>query len=570
MDGRAPLHLPCRPTMETRRISISGGSKIGSLTQLSVYSKSAERGAIWMPEQQDIENEKARRRYRRNPTAYAREVLKVHWWGKQVEVAVALLKHKRVFVKASHSVGKSFLAGGLVNWFFDSFDPGICITTAPNAPQVRDILWKEVRVQRPAHLRGVLQPKAPRMETGPDHFAVGYTARDDSGFQGRHEEFVFIVFDECVGVESPFWDAAEGMMTGTTCYWLAICNPTDTGSRAYIECRNTQKWHVIEISALEHPNIAAELAGERVLFPKAVRLDWVNGRITEWCTELYPQISQISQINAEGTSPPGPPLPVRFAGEGELRAGDFEFPVGSGRWYRPGPLFESRVLGRWPTQGATSVWSEAMWQSVLARQTLDAGERLAIGCDVARFGDDFTSIVVRRGSCVLHHETHNGWSTTQTVGRLKQLAGEFAQSGIRPEGALITIDDDGVGGGVTDQAGDFQFMAVKGGSKAVEPRAYPNRRSELWFATADRASEGRLDLSRLRTDSRQLIQRQVMAPTWRLDSQGRRVVEAKAETKKRIGRSPDDADALNLAFAAVATLQSDTAMHARFWQMERE
>ena len=39
-----------------------------------------------------------------------------------------------------------------------------------------------------------------------------------------------------------------------------------------------------------------------------------------------------------------------------------------------------------------------------------------------------------------------------------------------------------------------------------------------------------------------------MAPTWKVDAQGRRVVEPKSDTKKRIQRSPDDADALNLAF----------------------
>ena len=78
-----------------------------------------------------------------------------------------------------------------------------------------------------------------------------------------------------------------------------------------------------------------------------------------------------------------------------------------------------------------------------------------------------------------------------------------------------------------------------------------------------RAAEGRLDLSRLSAESRALIQRQVMAPTWRLDSQGRRVVVAKAETKRRIGRSPDDADALNLAFATVRRLETDRALWER-------
>ena len=70
-----------------------------------------------------LRREYLKRLYRLDPEMYAEQVLQVRWWAKQVEVAQALLDHKRVFVKASHSVGKSFLAGGLVNWFFDCFRP---------------------------------------------------------------------------------------------------------------------------------------------------------------------------------------------------------------------------------------------------------------------------------------------------------------------------------------------------------------------------------------------------------------------------------------------------------------
>jgi hypothetical protein len=78
---------------------------------------------------------------------------------------------------------------------------------------------------------------------------------------------------------------------------------------------------------------------------------------------------------------------------------------------------------------------------------------------------------------------------------------------------------------------------------------YPNKRSEAWFAVAELADEGKIDLSRLTSTAQNLLRRQVMAPTWKLDAQGRRVVEPKADTKKRIGRSPDDADTLNLLYA---------------------
>lgn len=455
----------------------------------------------------------------RDPCVYAASVLGVHWWSKQQEIANALMRHKRVLVKASHGVGKTHLAAGLVNWHYDLFDPGETLTTAPTVRQVTDVLWKEVRRQRKG--RQGLLPKEPRMESSADHYALGYTASDSESFQGRHSDRMLIVFDECVGVEAGFWNASEGMMSGgQSAYHLAICNPTDTSSRAYEE-EQKGKFHVMTISALDHPNIAAELAGEPAPYPNAVRLQWVQDRVREWCEPLA---------------------------QGDHQAGDIEWPPQSGKWHRPGPLFESRVLGRWPSQGSTSVWTEAIWEYAIKQQAIPE-EPVEIGCDVARFGDDYTTIIVRRGACALHHETHNGWDTARTAGRLKQLCGQYAGEGEDPRRVCVKIDDDGVGGGVTDQADGYRFFGCSGANRALEPAGYPNRRSEVWFVGAQLAGDNRMDLSRLSDDVRLLLRRQAMAPTWKVDSQGRRVVEPKGDTKKRLGRSPDDMDALNLAYA---------------------
>lgn len=475
--------------------------------------------------------------YRRNPENYARDVLRVGWHEQQREVVRALVRHRRVMVKAGNGPGKTFLAGGLVNWFFDCFRPGVCLTTAPTSAQVDDLLWKEVRTQRPRRLRSVLSPKASRMEDAENHFAVGYTARDANSFQGRHEENVLIVFDEATGIDGQFWEAAEGMMTSANCYWLCLLNPTDTACRAYEE-ELKGGFHPITLSAFDHPNIRAELAGEPAPYPAAVRLSWVRDRVREWCT------------------------PVEA---GDRDHTDIEF---EGRWYRPGPLFEARVLGRWPTQGSYSVWSDALWQAAQAAQPIpDVPAELA--CDVARFGDDFTSIGARRGPCALHHETHNGWSVTQTAGRLKRLAAESARPGEDPKRIPIKVDDDGVGGGLTDLLRDdgYNVLPMSGAARAGLPDDYPNKRSEVWFLAAEQARAGKMDLSRLSDDARSLLRRQVMAPTWKLDAQGRRVVEPKADTKKRIGRSPDDADMLNLLYGQPGGWAQDSAL--RDWLMNR-
>jgi hypothetical protein len=94
-----------------------------------------------------------------------------------------------------------------------------------------------------------------------------------------------------------------------------------------------------------------------------------------------------------------------------------------------------------------------------------------------------------------------------------------------------------------------RVIDVNSSETADDQERYINRRSELWFAAADRGREGRLDLSRIDRRAYDVLVAQLTAPKYKYDSQGRRVVEPKEETKKRLQRSPDDADAFNLAYA---------------------
>lgn len=468
------------------------------------------------------QSSKSYRRYRSDPNAYAKKVLNVVWSAKQREIAEALLRppHK-VLVRASHKVGKTYLAGGLANWWYDCYDPGIVITTAPTSRQVKDLLWKEVRKQR-GKRGGFPGPKAARLESSPTHFAHGFTARDSDSFQGLHSEHSLFIFDEAVGVASEFWEVTESMFNEGSA-WLAIFNPTDTSSQAYIE-DVSGNWTSISISVLDHPNILADLTGRPAPFPAAARLSWLNGLLDKWCGPVY----------------------------GTPKATDFEWPPQSGKYLRPGPIAEARLLGRWPSQATGGVWSDAAWTNAERLFITEPDSAIEIGCDVARFGDDNTAIHVRRGAVSLHHESKNGMSTSETAGRLKQLAREYGRRANQvPQQVLIKVDDDGVGGGVTDQREGFRFMGVRAGSRAFDAESYPNRRSELWFAVAERADENRLSLVRLNQESKLNLRRQAMAPTWKLDSEGRRVVEPKEKTKKRLKRSPDDMDALNLAYAPV-------------------
>lgn len=475
-------------------------------------------------------------RYRDDPAGFARDVLRVTWTPTQREIAESLLRPPyRTLVKASHNVGKTMVSAGVALWWHLTRSPSIVISTAPKLEQVRDLLWKEVRRQ----CRGLVSfagPRIPRVDRGPDDFMVGTTAQSGTAFQGHHGPSMLFIFDEGVGVDPEFWQVTETMFAPPGHAWLVIFNPTDSASPAYQaemarDAQGNPTWNVITMSALDHPNVAAELDGQAPPVPSAIRLGRLDDMLAEWCEPV-----------AAGTQV----------------STDVEWPPGSGNWLRPGPLAEARLLGRWPSQAA-GVWSDALWRGATAEAPDPSISQLPqVGCDVARFGDDYTAIHSRCGDMSLAHESHNGWSTSQTAGRLKQVCRELAgwqnarqdpaACKIEPEEITVRVDDDGVGGGVVDQADGYRFVPISAAASSSDPDGYPNRRSELWFALAARARAGKLSLARLPREVQHRLRQQAMAPAWKLDAAGRRVVEPKDVTKAKLGRSPDDMDAANLAY----------------------
>ncbi len=161
---------------------------------------------------------------------------------------------------------------------------------------------------------------------------------------------------------------------------------------------------------------------------------------------------------------------------------------------------------------------------------------VTIGCDVARFGDDETVIAKRVGQVVRIAEKFHGKPTTHTAGRVAHWA---------EGGARIVVDDSGVGGGVTDQlrAMGLQVHAFNGGNAANRPNRFPNRRSEQWFEAAAQMEDIDLDVD-------EQLAADLTAPRYSYDLKLRQVVEKKEETKKRLGRSPDRADAVLLTLSS--------------------
>ncbi|HEX3152953.1 MAG TPA: hypothetical protein VHR66_33080 [Gemmataceae bacterium] len=498
-------------------------------------------------------------KYRDDPAGFARDVLGVTLTPQQVQVAELLLVPPyRVLVPSANNQGKTFLAAVITIWWFCTRKPVKVLTTAPTFDQVKKLLWSEIRrLAGASDLNLPLLPEACEMRRGPADFAMGTTARKEGGFKGKHGPNQLLIFDEATDVESMYWSAAETMFQPPGHAWLAIFNPTDRSSRAYLELSSTQRrgrkpWHVVRLSALEHPNIAAELQGLPPVIPDAMRLDSLERRIPETC--------QLVAGEPSATDLQWPPATATayLAKTGQQP-----------RWWRPGPEAEATLLGRFPSQGAYAVWSDGDWQAAcregLQPLEIPLDELPVIGCDTAHGGLDNTEFHVRCGPCSLEHDTIAGNSTPQIVGRLIELTRQWAdwynarqaERPVSSRGPIITefnvpivIDNAPCGFGVVDdlQAAGYQVTGVTASEVAAESDRYPNKRSELWFVTAEMARNGEIDVSRLSDEWKDELGRQAKSASYSLNGKGQRVVDSKDKLKEKLSRSPDSCDAMNLSY----------------------
>ena len=409
----------------------------------------------------------------------------------QKRVMQAVQDHDRVAVHSGHAVGKTYLAAALVMWFLHSRRPAKVITTAPTWTQVDEVLWSEIRM---AHERSVVDlgsempPRAPEMRVDGEHFAIGISTDQPARMQGYHSPNQMIIIDEAAGVEQKIWDGVEFIASGGKVKILCIGNP-ESPDGPFFEacCGGSGLWHSINLSCLDHPNITGE--GDPI--PGAVTPDWIEGRELEWG-------------------------------------------VGS-------PLFQARVQGLFPEEGTDTLISlkwvtEATGKSFKAEWT-----PTVIACDVARFGEDETVLVVLKNQAVLKLDAWKGRDLMETVGRIQKLKTELELG----EVAAVVIDDCGLGGGVTDRLRELghNVLPFNGGSKARDEKDFLNKRAEAWWGLREAFREGQIGVP---DDA--MLKSQLTSIKYKPRSDGRVELEKKDDMLKRGVKSPDRGDALVMAW----------------------
>jgi hypothetical protein len=441
-------------------------------------------------------------RYRRAPLAFVREVLKTTPDAWQADALRALSRgHTRISIRSGHGTGKSAFAAWAVIWFANVHAPFKCVATAPTAPQLFDVLWPEVLKWHKTlpeawqQLWDVTSDHI-KLKSDPESFVTARTSRPETpeSMQGIHSTHVLLVCDEASGIPEPVFEAAAGSMSSAGATTILIGNPTrSSGFFWRTQMMERDRWFTLKVSGLDSPRVTRSFIDEHA--------------------QRYGLDSNAYRI---------------------------------------------RVLGEFPSADDNTLIGAELVDSAMVRDVaLDMTAAEICGVDVARFGDDSSTLVKRRGRCVT--EMPRSWRQFDTM----QLAGAIkAEWDMMPNNrpALIAIDSIGIGAGVCDRLHE-QNLPVLGINVAEAPSTtgrYARLRDELWV----RAKEW-LEGRNVRLPRHERLRDDLVAPRYAFLSDGRLQVESKQQMRARGLPSTDFADALNLTFAEaglMVTSQSNSGL----------
>lgn len=450
--------------------------------------------------------------WRNNPAKWA-EDHGLFMWSKQREVSQSVVEHQKTLVVTSNGCGKSYLSATLVNWWVATHpvDDTTVVTTATNWKQVRNVLWKEIpRVKAVAGIGGKVNADATwKMGDRQDPIAFGMKPddKDESGFQGVHDQYVLVIMDEAGGISKEIFTAADAITTNKFARILAIANPNDPSCyMAEVYKREMRlkpeerSWNIIQFGAYDTPNFTGEVVPVEVA-TRLVQVDWVEARKKEW-------------------------------GEDD-------------------PRFVARVLGEFPDVSDDGLFNMGrVMQSMEAYDTSepDEGMPITIGVDVARYGSDSSVIVSNQGGYIRIHGRYQGLNGPELARKVGELAVEMGAVEIR-------IDAIGVGASVLDSICNFvpptiSVVGIHGNAKSGDSTKWYNYRAAMYDQFAKAVADGRVSLP----DDDELHNE---IASIKYEYRGSALlIESKENMRKRGIKSPDVLDAVIYAYQNIGAIMA--------------
>jgi hypothetical protein len=393
----------------------------------------------------------------------------------------------RLAVASGHGIGKSALISMLIGWAKDTCEDTRIVITANTETQLRTKTWPEVsKWNGLAITKDWWRPtKTGIFSVVPDHSeswrvdAVTWSENNTEAFAGLHNmgKRIVVIFDEASRIADKVWEVTEGALTdeGTEIIWIAFGNPTQNTGR-FRECfgRHRNLWKTRQIDSRD-----------------------VEGTNKAYLDELVTTYGVDSDI------------------------------------------VKVRVRGLFPSASSMQFIAGDVVDAARKRQvSVEPSEPIVIGVDVARFGDDHSTIYFRQG--------RDARSIPPI--RLHQAA-------------MVCVDETGVGGGVVDRLKQMQLpvVGVQFGAKPLNAvklgngEKCANRRAEIWAIMREWLQGGAIPDDQTLADD-------LTGTEYSFNARDEILLEKKEHLKKRGLASPDDADGLALTLA-VPVLPS-------FWEEE--
>ncbi len=216
-------------------------------------------------------------------------------------------------------------------------------------------------------------------------------------------------------------------------------------------------------------------------------------------------------------------------------------------------VYRVRVLGEFPRASSDALFSVELLEEATKRESYaDDGDEIW-GLDVAWYGDDKSCLAKRKGYFLRPLDTREKQSTLETA---SWVISEYHKAFIKP--VAIFVDNNGVGAGVYDQLIQAGLPIFDGNSSRSSAEfGLANKRIEMYQRLSKKLINMKIP------DDDELLG-ELSAVRYIISEKGLLMLEPKAETKKRLGRSPDKGDAVALTFYEdifVSDIQDE--MHSR-------
>ncbi|MBM3460733.1 MAG: terminase [Armatimonadetes bacterium] len=399
-------------------------------------------------------------------------------------------------VASGHGAAKTAFVAWVIQWFMACRGHPQVVCTANTESQLATKTWRELaKWHKLSAVKDWFEWTATSffLKAHPETWranAIPWSENNTEAFAGTHEESVLVVFDEASKISDRIWEVTDGVFTTKKNIWLVCGNGT----------RNTGRFH-----ACFHG------------FKKYWRTWQVDSRACRAANKGYLE-RLVEQYGGEETD--------------QARV---------------------RVRGLFPRSATRQLISTEAVQKAQQHQA-EGWDHLPklMGVDVARFGENSSTICIRQGRKVFPIEVLPKMDLMQT-------AHHVAEAIRRERPIQVFVDGSGIGAGVVDRLRQLNFTVtdVNGGNQSLNPR-FLNKRAEMWWEMKE-FIEGLCELPPEKGPGTTLKD-ELTAVEYDYTDKGRIRLDRKQDIMAEHGWSPDKADALALTFAYPVADFSDVGM----------